>query len=56
MSWTNGKNMYDFYEAVWRPFGSVLTDMEMKGIFVDKQMLKESVPVAEAAMVCFAEN
>jgi DNA polymerase-1 len=33
------ENTWDLYERYWLPFGSILTDMERKGIFVSRDHL-----------------
>ena len=40
-------SMLDFYNAVWRPFGALLTNMEERGIHIERDMLAESQLVAE---------
>lgn len=40
-------NTWDLYERYWLPFGSVLTDMERKGIFVDRNHLTVSLPAGQ---------
>lgn len=47
MNWVGKQTMYDFYQQMWLPFGELLTDMERRGIKVDKQYLKDLVPIAE---------
>mmetsp|Transcript_3581 Transcript_3581/g.12854 ORF Transcript_3581/g.12854 Transcript_3581/m.12854 type:complete len:1238 (+) Transcript_3581:138-3851(+) len=34
-------NLWDLYEGVWRPFGEILTDMEKRGIKVNRAYLEE---------------
>jgi hypothetical protein len=29
MKWNPNTTMWDFYEQIWRPFGELLTDMEV---------------------------
>lgn len=31
---------WDLYERYWRPFGELLTDLERKGIYVNKEKLE----------------
>ncbi|KNC55035.1 DNA polymerase A [Thecamonas trahens ATCC 50062] len=38
--------MLDFYNAVWRPFGALLTNMEARGIRVDASQLAASEAIA----------
>jgi DNA polymerase-1 len=47
MNWTGKKTMFDFYRELWLPFGELLTDMERRGIKVDRQYLRDLVPKAE---------
>eukprot|EP00906_Rhabdomonas_costata_P004649 RCo006842 len=35
------KNLWEFYERHWRPFGEVLTQMEMRGMYVDRSALEK---------------
>ena len=35
-------NMYEFYANFWRPFGSLLTDMEHKGVLADQTTWQRS--------------
>ncbi|XP_020222802.1 DNA polymerase I B, chloroplastic/mitochondrial isoform X2 [Cajanus cajan] len=42
------KNMYDFYQQYWRPFGELLIKMESEGMLVDQLYLKEIEKVAKA--------
>lgn len=46
MNWVGKQTMYDFYRQLWLPFGELLTDMERRGIKVDKQYLRDLVPRA----------
>lgn len=39
-------NMYEFYANFWRPFGSLLTDMEHKGVLADQDHLAKIEKVA----------
>eukprot|EP01094_Clydonella_sp_ATCC50884_P029714 TRINITY_DN9395_c0_g1_i1.p1 TRINITY_DN9395_c0_g1~~TRINITY_DN9395_c0_g1_i1.p1 ORF type:complete len:513 (+),score=165.58 TRINITY_DN9395_c0_g1_i1:652-2190(+) len=48
MSWHKGLSLMDFYTQYWRPFGSLLTDMERVGIRTDTDYLKSLEPLAEA--------
>lgn len=34
------KNTWDLYERYWQPFGELLTDLERKGIYVNKERLE----------------
>lgn len=61
MNWVGKQTMYDFYRQLWLPFGELLTDMERRGIKVDRQYLRDLVPRAleekaagEAAFVDWA--
>ena len=42
-----GKSMWDFYQQWYQPFGELLTEMEERGIFVDRQQLEEQLEMAE---------
>ncbi|XP_027341576.1 DNA polymerase I A, chloroplastic/mitochondrial-like isoform X2 [Abrus precatorius] len=42
------KNMYDFYQEYWQPFGELLVKMESEGMLVDQLYLKEIEKVAKA--------
>jgi len=39
-------NLYEFYANFWRPFGSLLTDMESEGVLADQEHLREIEKVA----------
>ena len=36
--WEVGRsnNMWEMYQALWRPFGELLTDMEKQGMMVNR--------------------
>ena len=40
--------MWDFYNAVWKPFGEVLTDVEDRGMHVDTAFLRRQEEIAQA--------
>ncbi|KAG5027238.1 hypothetical protein AAZV13_08G279700 [Glycine max] len=42
------KNMYDFYQEYWKPFGELLIKMESVGMLVDQSYLKDIENVAKA--------
>ncbi|XP_047178552.1 DNA polymerase I B, chloroplastic/mitochondrial-like [Vigna umbellata] len=42
------KNMYDFYQEYWQPFGELLVKMESEGMLVDRLYLKGIEDVAKA--------
>ncbi|XP_057430438.1 DNA polymerase I A, chloroplastic/mitochondrial-like isoform X3 [Lotus japonicus] len=42
------KNMYDFYEEYWQPFGELLVKMESEGMLVDQSYLQNIEKVAKA--------
>ncbi|KAF1891501.1 hypothetical protein Lal_00012390 [Lupinus albus] len=42
------KNMYDFYEQYWQPFGELLVKMESEGMLVDQLYLQGIEKVAKA--------
>ncbi|XP_027369033.1 DNA polymerase I A, chloroplastic/mitochondrial-like isoform X2 [Abrus precatorius] len=44
----SGKNMYDFYNEYWRPFGELLVMMESEGMLVDRAYLQDIEKVAMA--------
>eukprot|EP01130_Rhizamoeba_saxonica_P017517 TRINITY_DN8511_c0_g1_i1.p1 TRINITY_DN8511_c0_g1~~TRINITY_DN8511_c0_g1_i1.p1 ORF type:complete len:1104 (+),score=277.35 TRINITY_DN8511_c0_g1_i1:11-3322(+) len=44
--WKDGKNMWDYYNAFWLPFGELLTEMEKEGIRVDTNYIKSILPIA----------
>ncbi|KAJ8477822.1 hypothetical protein OPV22_021549 [Ensete ventricosum] len=52
MQWSldgvTGRTMYDFYEEYWRPFGSLLVQMESEGMLVDREYLSEVEKLAIA--------
>ncbi|QDZ19172.1 DNA polymerase I [Chloropicon primus] len=39
-------NMYEFYANFWRPFGSLLTDMEQVGVLADQEHLAKIEKIA----------
>ncbi|XP_027931297.1 DNA polymerase I B, chloroplastic/mitochondrial-like [Vigna unguiculata] len=41
------KNMYDFYQEYWQPFGELLVKMESEGMLVDRLYLKGIEDVAK---------
>ncbi|KAL0743082.1 hypothetical protein Bca4012_084595 [Brassica carinata] len=44
----SGKNMFDFYQEYWQPFGELLATMEAEGMLVDKEYLAQIEVVAKA--------
>ena len=40
--------MWDFYNAIWKPFGEVITNVEDRGIFVDTNVLAHAERFAQA--------
>eukprot|EP00808_Paulinella_micropora_P007425 g4781.t1 len=40
--WNNCNTLWDFYQRHWKPFGELLTEMEAKGIYIDKSCLQEA--------------
>ncbi|KAJ0264574.1 DNA polymerase I B [Hirschfeldia incana] len=43
----SGKNMFDFYQEYWQPFGEVLATMEAEGMLVDRDYLAQIEIVAK---------
>ncbi|CAN8268931.1 unnamed protein product [Cochlearia groenlandica] len=44
----SGKNMFDFYQEFWQPFGELLAKMEADGMLVDREYLAKIEIVAKA--------
>ncbi|CAG7876911.1 DNA polymerase I B, chloroplastic/mitochondrial isoform X2 [Brassica rapa] len=44
----SGKNMFDFYQEYWQPFGELLATMEAEGMLVDREYLAQIEIVAKA--------
>ncbi|KFK39361.1 hypothetical protein AALP_AA3G234700 [Arabis alpina] len=42
------KNMFDFYQEYWQPFGELLVKMESEGMLVDREYLAQIEIVAKA--------
>lgn len=49
-------SMYNFYEEYWRPFGSLLADMEGEGLLVDRAYLSNVEKIAIAEQQGFADR
>ncbi|XP_018491979.1 DNA polymerase I B, chloroplastic/mitochondrial [Raphanus sativus] len=43
----SGKNMFDFYQEYWQPFGELLATMEAEGMLVDREYLAQIEIVAK---------
>ncbi|VVA98990.1 unnamed protein product [Arabis nemorensis] len=44
----SNKNMFDFYQEYWQPFGELLAKMEAEGMLVDREYLAQIEIVAKA--------
>lgn len=44
----SNKNMFDFYQEYWQPFGELLAKMEAEGMLVDRDYLAQIEIVAKA--------
>ena len=45
------KNLNDVYETFWRPFGSLLSDLEHEGFLVDLEHLREAEKQAKSDQI-----
>ncbi|EKX41231.1 hypothetical protein GUITHDRAFT_74910, partial [Guillardia theta CCMP2712] len=41
------RTLFTFYDCFWRPFGQILTDMERKGMYIDKDYLYQQAEKAQ---------